>query len=62
MNEKLFLVISLITLNDKSIYEEFYPENYNIEWAFIREHILKMNTKNIAYPDKDIYVDMSTLF
>ena len=34
MDEGFSLVISLIKLNDKSIYKEFYPESYNIEWAF----------------------------
>ena len=38
------------------------PESNRIQWAFkaLREHVVKINTPNIAYPDQEIYIEIPT--
>ena len=51
-------------MNSASIYGELNmdPESNRIQWAFkgLREHVVKMNTPNIAYPDQEIYIEIPT--
>ena len=43
-----------------SIYGELNidSESNRIRWAYkgVREHVVEMNTPNIAYPDQEIYI------
>ena len=48
-------------MNTTSIYGELNidPESNRIQFAFkgLREHVVEMNTPNIAYPDQEIYIN-----
>ena len=51
-------------MNTTSIYGELNmdPESNRTQWAFkgLREHVVKMNIPNIAYPDQEIYIEIPT--